>query len=137
GERAGEASGVRGGDTRAGLTRLLGVLRRGDAGGPDRVPQPGLAQLDRLLRPARESGLHADLQVTGQPRRLPAALDLTAYRIVQEAVTNSLKHAGASRLEVRVGYGPDVLELSIADDGRGATPAAPARSPGHGLIGTR
>jgi len=123
-------------DTLTELNRLLGVLRRGDAG-PDRVPQPGLTHVDRLLRPVRESGLHADLRVTGQPRRLPAALDLTAYRIVQEAVTNSLKHAGASRLEVRVDYGPDVLELSIADDGRGAAPAALARSRGHGLIGMR
>jgi signal transduction histidine kinase len=75
--------------------------------------------------------------VTGQPWRLPAALDLTAYRIVQEAVTNSLKHGGASRLEVRVGYGPDVLELSIADDGRGAAATELAGSTGHGLMGMR
>jgi signal transduction histidine kinase len=123
-------------DTLAELNRLLGVLRHGD-GRPSRAPQPGLAHVDVLLQPARDAGLDTDLRLTGEPRRLPAALDLSAYRIVQEAVTNTLKHAGASRLEVRIGYGPDALELSVADDGRGAPAGGLATSPGHGLIGMR
>ena len=123
-------------DTLAELNRLLGVLRHGDAR-PDRGPQPGLAHVGGLLQPARDAGLDADLHLTGEPRRLPAALDLSAYRIVQEAVTNTLKHAGASRLEVRIGYGPDALELSVADDGRGAAADGVAASTGHGLIGMR
>jgi signal transduction histidine kinase len=123
-------------DTLAELNRLLGVLRhRGSP--PDRAPQPGLARVEALLRHAREAGLAADLRLAGEPRPLPAAVELSAYRIVQEAVTNTLRHAGASRLEVRIGYGQDALELSIVDDGRGVSAEALAASTGHGLIGIR
>ena len=122
-------------ETLAELNRLLGVLRK-DAGAPDRSPQPGLDQLDGLLSSARESGLEASLKSTGEARPLPAAIDLSAYRIVQEAITNALKHSNATRLEVVVDHLPDALVLTISDNGTGATEKA-GESTGHGLIGMR
>jgi signal transduction histidine kinase len=122
-------------DTLSELNRLLGVLRK-DPGAPDLSPQPGLDQVDGLLKPARDAGIEATLKVTGERRSLPAALDLSAYRIVQEAVTNVLKHAQASRVEVIVDYQPDSLVLTISDNGSGSS-AAPGASTGHGLIGMR
>ena len=106
-------------DTLAELNRLLGVLRKG----PDAplAPQPGLDQVDALLKTARDAGLEATLKVTGERRPLAAALDLSAYRIVQEAITNVLKHANASRVEVILDYQPDALVLTISDNGSGAT----------------
>ena len=123
-------------DTLAEMNRLLGVLRK-DPGAPARSPQPGLAQVDGLLVPARAAGLGVDLKITGDQRPLPAALDLSAYRIVQEAITNALKHADASRLEVRIQYRPSDLELTIADNGKGGSMEAVGASTGHGLIGMR
>jgi signal transduction histidine kinase len=123
-------------DTLAELNRLLGVLRK-EPGQPAMSPQPGLEQIDALLKTAREAGLDADLKVTGDQQPLPAALDLTAYRIVQEAITNALKHAHASRLEVRVAYLSDALELTIRDNGEGGSEEAVRASTGHGLIGMR
>lgn len=123
-------------DTLAELNRLLGVLRKEPAQ-PDMSPQPGLEQLDALLKTAGEAGLEVDLRITGDQRPLPAALGLTAYRIVQEAITNALKHAHASKLEVRVGYLPDALELTISDNGEGVSEEAVRASTGHGLIGMR
>jgi signal transduction histidine kinase len=122
-------------ETLAELNRLLGVLRK-DPGAPDRSPQPGLGQLEGLLTSARESGLDASLRSTGEPRPLPAALDLSVYRIVQEAITNVLKHANATRLEVVVDHQPDAILLTISDNGRGATDKV-GQSTGHGLIGMR
>jgi signal transduction histidine kinase len=122
-------------DTLSELNRLLGVLRK-DPGAPDLSPQPGLDQVDGLLRPARDAGIEATLKVTGEKRALPVALDLSAYRIVQEAVTNVLKHAQASRVEVIIDYRPDSLVLTISDNGSGSSAAAGA-STGHGLIGMR
>jgi signal transduction histidine kinase len=124
-------------DTLAELNRLLGVLRRSDAGGPNRSPQPGIAQLESLLAAAREAGLQAEVRTTGEPRPLPAALDLSVYRIVQEAVTNALKHSGAGRVEVRIDYTAGSLTLAITDDGRGASPSSITASTGHGLVGMR
>ncbi|HET9410244.1 MAG TPA: histidine kinase [Candidatus Dormibacteraeota bacterium] len=121
-------------DTLAELNRLLGVLRsRPDA---PLAPQPGLDQLDGLLKSARDAGLEASLKVAGSPRSLPAALDLSAYRIVQEAITNVLKHAGASRLEVILEYQPDALVIAVSDNGGGAG-STDGTSAGHGLIGMR
>ncbi|HEV2029027.1 MAG TPA: histidine kinase [Candidatus Dormibacteraeota bacterium] len=122
-------------DTLAELNRLLGVLRK-DPAAPARSPQPGLDQVEGLLDTARESGVDASLKVTGETRTLPAALDLSAYRIVQEAITNVLKHANASRLEVTIGYEPDALVLAISDNGGGAARTTEP-SNGHGLIGMR
>jgi signal transduction histidine kinase len=119
-------------DTLAELNKLLGVLRKT----PDvpLTPQPTLDDVDSLLKPARDAGLQATLKVTGQVRALPAALALSAYRIIQEAITNVLKHANASRVEVAIDYGATVLSLTITDNGNGAMPSD---ATGHGLIGMR
>ena len=121
-------------DTLAELNRLLGVLRKQD--GAPLAPQPGLDQVDALLKAARDAGLEATLKVSGDRRALAAAVDLSAYRIVQEAITNVLKHANASRVEVILDYQRNALALTISDNGSGAT-AAVAASTGHGLIGMR
>src|SRR5216683_692365 len=123
-------------DTLAEMNRLLGVLRK-EPGQPELSPQPGLEQIDSLLKAANDAGLEVALKTTGTQRPLPAALDLTAYRIVQEAITNALKHARASRLEVRVAYLPDALELTIRDNGEGGSEEAVRTSTGHGLVGMR
>ena len=120
-------------DTLAELNKLLGVLRKNPAA-PDLAPQPTLDDAETLLKPAREAGLGATLKVTGERRPLPAALDLSAYRIIQEAITNVLKHANASRVEVAIDYGSEALSLTIRDNGTGAMPVP---STGHGLIGMR
>jgi signal transduction histidine kinase len=120
-------------DTLAELNKLLGVLRK-NPGAADRMPQPTLDEVDALLKPARDAGLDATLKVTGEPRRLPTAVDLSAYRIVQEAITNVLKHASASRVEVVIDYRPEALALTISDNGTGAQGST---SNGHGLIGMR
>jgi signal transduction histidine kinase len=116
------------------LRRLLGMIRLGD-GEPALAPQPGLARLDDLMGQARRAGLPVDLAVAGEPRALPPGLDLTAYRIVQEALTNARRHAGPARANVFVRYGIESLELEVTDDGR----TAPTRSDGggHGLVGMR
>ena len=86
------------------------------------APQPGLADLGELLSRTRASGLATDLLVDGEPAAVSPALDLCAYRIVQEALTNAIKHAGPASAEVRLRWAEDALELEISDDGRG--PAA-------------
>ena len=111
------------------LRRVLGVLRDGAA---DYEPQPALAQLDPLIERVRGTGLPVELEIEGESRPLPAAVELSAYRIVQEALTNTLKHAGATHVKVRVRYG-ERLELEIHDDGQGGNGA----SAGNGLIGMR
>ena len=120
-------------DTLVELNKLLGVLRK-SPGAPQLEPQPTLSEVDGLLKPAREAGLDAKLKVTGERRPLPAALDLSAYRIVQEAITNVLKHANASRVEVLIDYQPEGVVLTISDNGSGPSGAPSA---GHGLIGMR
>ncbi len=120
--------------TLAELNRLLGVLRR-DGVPAARAPQPGLADMEPLLQGARDAGLQTQLEVTGTVRSLPPALDLCAYRILQEAITNVLKHSGASRVDVRIHYGASAIELTVFDDGSGRA-GDPAGS-GHGLIGMR
>jgi signal transduction histidine kinase len=100
------------------MRRLLGLLRT-DHDRPDvRDPQQGLDDLDTLLSQVREAGLPVELRVEGTPRPLPAGLDLSAFRIVQEALTNVLKHAGPARAAVVIRYGDDRLDLTITDDGR-------------------
>ena len=123
-------------ETLAELNRLLGVLRKGP-GRAELRPQPGLGELDDLVDAAREAGLDAHLVVAGQRRRLPSTLDLSAYRIVQEAVTNTLRHAHAHRIDVCVEYRPDSVVLTVADDGVGATQEALEVATGHGLVGMR
>jgi signal transduction histidine kinase len=116
------------------LRRLLGRVRPED-GGTELAPQPGLARLDALLEQVRAAGLHVDLTVEGEPRELPIGLDLSAYRIVQEALTNILKHAHASKATVHIRYEPDAIELEVVDDGRGPAPDEAQR--GEGIIGMR
>jgi signal transduction histidine kinase len=116
------------------LRRLLGRVRPED-GGTELAPQPGLARLDALLEQVRAAGLHVDLTVEGEPRELPIGLDLSAYRIVQEALTNILKHAHASKATVHIRYEPDAIELEVVDDGRGPAPDETQR--GQGIIGMR
>ena len=104
-------------------------------------PQPGLDQVPALIDRVRAAGLDAELSISGTQRPLPPGLDLAAYRIVQEALTNVIKHAGPAHTDVHVEYRPRELRITVADDGRPAD-ADPARgqSPGHGgrgLIGLR
>ena len=113
------------------MRRLVGMLRS-DAPDP-LTPQPGLDDLPTLITQVREAGLPVELHVEGERRELPVGIELSAYRIVQEALTNALKHAGEARASVHVRYGVDSLELEIADDGPGAQ--APVASGGHGLVG--
>ncbi len=115
------------------MRRLVGMLRS-DAGEP-LAPQPGLDDLPTLVGQVCEAGLPVELHVDGERRELPVGIELSAYRIVQEALTNALKHAGESHASVRVHYGADSLELEIVDDGGGA--ALPVSSGGHGLVGMR
>jgi signal transduction histidine kinase len=119
------------------LRRLLGVLRTDDSEAA-LAPRPGLDQVGALAAHVREAGVAVDVRVDGERDDIPARVDLAAYRIVQEALTNVLKHAGASHAAVRVGYRPDVIELEILDDGRGALANGHRTNPtGHGLIGMR
>ena len=117
------------------LHRLLGFLRQ--EGDPDDLaPQPGLGQLEDLVAQMADANLTVQLRVDGEPRPLPPTVELSAYRIVQEALTNTLKHGRASNAEVHLRYGPGSVELEILDDGRGGPPA-PVATGGHGLIGLR
>lgn len=121
---------------RAALTdmrRMLGILREVDSG-PALTPQPGIANLELLLAKVRESGLPVDLEVAGEPEPLPPGIDLSAYRIVQEALTNALKYAGQAHVRVAVRYVPGALELEVSDDGPGR---ANGSDGGHGLVGMR
>jgi signal transduction histidine kinase len=113
------------------LRRLLGVIRKTDDR-PALRPQPTLAHLDELLAQVRDAGLAVQLHTQGEPVPLPAGVDLSAYRIVQEALTNVLKHAHASCVEVLVCYHPGELELEVTDDGQGQTDEPGG---GHGLVG--
>jgi signal transduction histidine kinase len=115
------------------LQQLLGLLREG-AGEPPRSAQPGLAQLDDLIAHMRAAGLTVTLEVTGTPRPVSPAMELSIYRIVQEGLTNTLKHAHGAPATVRLNYLRDAIELSIEDTGRVAPPESPAPR-GNGLIG--
>ncbi|MGI9111731.1 MAG: sensor histidine kinase [Gaiellaceae bacterium] len=100
------------------MRRLVGVLRRGDEG-IELAPQPSLARLDELVAYVRQAGLPVELTVEGAPAELAPGVDVSAYRIVQEALTNTLKHAGPARASALVRYGRRLLELEVADDGAG------------------
>ena len=100
------------------MRRLLGVLRRTDAN-LSLAPQPGLDDLDELIGQVHEAGLPVELRIEGEPEPLPPGVDLSAYRIVQEALTNTLKHAGPAHARVTVRYRKNEVELEITDDGAG------------------
>jgi signal transduction histidine kinase len=111
---------------------LLGVVRS-DAG-EGLSPQPGLGDLDQLVSNVRSAGLHVDLRVEGERSPLSPGVDLSAYRIVQEALTNVLKHAESATVEVTVRYANDAVQVEVCDDGR---PREPTAGGGNGLIGMR
>jgi signal transduction histidine kinase len=115
------------------MRRMVGVLRRPEEA-PALAPQPSLEHLDQLLANTREAGLPVELRIEGTPTELPPALDTTAYRIVQEALTNAVKHSNAHRAEVLVRYGIGTVELVVSDDGRGNGDGGGG---GHGLVGIR
>jgi signal transduction histidine kinase len=117
----------------ADMRRVLGALG-GDDTTSDDASQPGLARLDSLVEAARAGGLSVELSVDGEPRRLPAPLDVAAYRVVQEALTNVRKHSGARRVEVIVRYRDEAVHVEVIDDGDGSGPGGGS---GKGLAGVR
>jgi signal transduction histidine kinase len=115
------------------MRRLLGAMREtGDA--LELVPHPGLDDLEALVADVRDTGLVVRLEIWGEPFPLPPSLDLSAYRILQEGLTNALKHSRARHAEVKLDYGAEDLQVEIRDDGQG-----PATNDGlgHGLVGIR
>jgi len=115
------------------MRRMVGVLRRPEEA-PALAPQPSLDHLSRLVDQAREAGLPVELRIEGEAIQLPAGVDLTAYRLVQEGLTNVVKHAEATRAEVLVNYGDSYLEVTVRDDGKGV---GNGDGGGHGLVGMR
>ena len=124
-------------DALAEMRRMVGLLRtEGTDSAPDLAPQPGLGDLERLVDQMAEAGLDVEVQTHGAPRDLPSGIDLSAYRIIQESLTNTLKHGGPGvRAVVDVTYGRDQVDVRIVDDGAGAT--SDANGGGHGLVGMR
>src|SRR5712691_5173900 len=117
------------------LRAILNVLRQADDADPTQ-PAPGTAQLEALIAGARRAGLETTFTVTGKPVPLSAAVDLTAYRIVQESLTNAIRHAGPATAVVSLGYHHDELCIDVTDTGRGQ-PATAGSTGGHGLAGMR
>jgi signal transduction histidine kinase len=119
------------------IRQLFGPVRRGE--GEELSGPPSIARVDELARRARAAGLHVELRVSGEPVPLPAGIDLTAYRIVQEALTNTLKHSGEASATVTVAYEPNEVVLSIEDDGEGPRDGRDLSEVGggHGLVGMR
>ncbi len=119
------------------IRHMFGPVRRGD--GEALSGFPSISRLDELARRARAAGLRVELRVSGDPVELPAGIDLTAYRIVQEALTNAIKHAGSAQARVAVSYEPNEVVLSIEDDGEGPREdyELSETGGGHGLVGMR
>jgi signal transduction histidine kinase len=115
------------------MSRLLGILRK-DGEGLSLAPRPGLGQIDALVETMRDAGVLVELRVEGKPKELPAGVDVSAYRIVQEALTNVVKHAGPATAVVVVRHGRRTVEVEVTDDGRGS---ANGSANGHGLVGMR
>jgi signal transduction histidine kinase len=134
-------------EARVELAATVGVLRadgrQADSGSADRAPVPSLAQLETLLDTGRRAGLHTEVDVRGEPRQLPPAIDMTAYRIVQESLTNVVRHAAARSVVVSLVYRPADITVSVTDDGRGdritgsPNTGSPNRDGGYGLMGMR
>jgi signal transduction histidine kinase len=121
-----------GGQALTEMRRLLGMLRAADERAA-LAPQPGVARLGALADEVRRAGLPVELEIEGDPAALPPGVDVSAYRIVQEALTNALKHAGPAHASVRVRCGADAVDVEVRDDGRGGAP----NGAGHGLAGMR
>ncbi|MCW2912217.1 MAG: putative Signal transduction histidine-protein kinase DegS [Actinomycetia bacterium] len=124
-------------ETLSGLRRMLGALRRAEPGSESDAapldPSPGLADLDRLAATTADAGVRVDVQWRGQRRPLPADIDLSAFRIIQEAVTNVVRHAGTGHCRVTVDHQDEELSIEVVDDGRGCTIAGT----GYGVVGMR
>ena len=118
------------------MRRVLGILRSDDDT-TQLAPQPTLGDVRSLVDTCADAGLTVDLEVTGRQRPLAAGLELAVYRIVQEALTNVVKHAAADHAEVRLDYGVDTLRIAISDEGRGAAAVPAAPGSGNGLVGMR
>jgi signal transduction histidine kinase len=116
------------------MRRMVGVLRRPEEA-PALAPQPSLDQIEKLIEHTREAGLPVDFRIEGDPVELPAGVDLTAYRLVQEGLTNAMKHAHAQHAEVVVRYGDGEVEVTVTDDGFGG--GSDGDGGGHGLVGIR
>ena len=127
-----------GADALGEMRRVVAMLREeggGDDG--DLAPQPGLDGLPELLAATRSAGLQATLEVRGTPQPLPPGLELTGFRVVQEALTNARRHSGAASVRVLVEHDPGVLRIQVCDDGRGPAPGNSGADGGHGLVGMR
>jgi signal transduction histidine kinase len=125
-------------DSLSEMRRMLGVLRADPTlPAEDLTPAPGLSRVGELVERVTEAGVPVDLVVTGERNGIPPGVDLAAYRIVQEALTNVLKHAGRTRVNVAVRYEPQAVHVEVVDDGRGAGAAPADRIGGHGLVGMR
>ncbi|QDN92810.1 sensor histidine kinase [Streptomyces sp. S1D4-23] len=128
-------------ETLSGLRRTLVALRQADPGAAASgnqaalAPSPGLADIDRLAAATADAGVQVDVRRSGEERPLPADIDLSAFRIVQEALTNVIRHAGTGRCRVLIDYGDEELAVEVVDDGRGATENSSAH--GFGLVGMR
>jgi signal transduction histidine kinase len=118
------------------LRKMLGLLGDGELQPADLAPQPGLDQIEPLVRRVEQAGLPVELRVTGEPHSLPQGVDLAAYRIVQEALTNCLKYAGLAATQVNLDYRPDELKVEVIDQGE-AQPSSSAEAVGRGLVGMR
>jgi signal transduction histidine kinase len=119
------------------MRRLLGLLTTTDADAGT-TPQPTLKEIPDLVSHVRDAGLRVDLSVDGTVRDLQPGVELTGYRVVQEAMTNVLKHAGAAQVEVRIRYGTDCLDIEVRDGGSDRPDLAGSAEPGgHGLVGMR
>jgi signal transduction histidine kinase len=135
-EQVGEALQVveqTGREALAEMRRMVGVLRHAEEA-PALAPQPTLDQIEKLVQHARDRGLPVELSIEGDPVDLPTGIDLTAYRLVQEGLTNAIKHARAQRAEVLIRYENGQVELSVSDDGTGGGDGGGS---GHGLVGIR
>ncbi|MEA3501166.1 MAG: sensor histidine kinase, partial [Actinomycetota bacterium] len=118
------------------LRRLLGMLRTNEPA--SRTPQPRLTQLGALVEQMAEAGLNVTVAIEGEPRALPPGMDLNAYRIVQESLTNVLKHGGpGATARVVIAYRPNSIDMEVADDGRGAASSISSSNSGQGLMSMR
>lgn len=119
------------------MRRMLGLLRLGSGDEPGHAPQPRVGEIGALVAQARAAGVDVEMAVDGDPRDIPVGVSMSAYRIVQEAITNVVRHARAARCRVRVSVGDTQLELRVTDDGDGVDHQSPSPGAGHGLVGMR
>jgi signal transduction histidine kinase len=120
------------------IKATVGVLRADGGGAAPLSPAPGLDQIRELVSATKSTGLSVEVVRIGEPRPLPAAVDTTAYRIVQESLTNVVRHAGATHASVRIRYEPAALGIEVADDGiggKGSLDPGPAERRGYGIVG--